>query len=209
MTPNSAQTGRPVPKLKTGCFGCLATVIIVPLFAYVLAAPVSFHLGGRWTPIGRWTGVGRLRDSAGVLYGLYLRINAAPNIDMRNEATTCCEISGDAQVCTAGGAQYRFHVTGSLSGAWLRSDGAKVSLALSETGHPRVSRTFRLAGIWRGPDLVLDDEKTMFTNFFPGGNLTPNTTTTAPVPEKHAKVTVSWGDLRDFDRVCASIHAPG
>lgn len=83
--------------------GCLTTVIIVPLFAYVLAAPLSFHLGGRWTPTAHWTGIGRLQDSAGALYGLYVTFWAEPNIEIRNETTSCCDLSGKVNVCTEGG----------------------------------------------------------------------------------------------------------
>ncbi|HXS97148.1 MAG TPA: hypothetical protein VN736_21275 [Candidatus Limnocylindrales bacterium] len=205
MTP-TGQDPRPDGKLKTGCWGCFTTVIIVPLFAYVLAAPVSFHLGGRWTPIAQWKGVGRLRDSAGVVYGLFLQLNFSPTLDVRNQATTCCEIAGKAQVCTEDGARYQFKVSGQMSGAWLRTNGAKVELTLSEAERPKLPRTFRLAGVWRGADLNLDDQKSMYTNFLPGGKLTPNPMTRAGVPEKHATVVVSWGDLSDFDRACAGLR---
>jgi len=78
-------------------------------------------------------------------------------------------------------------------------------LALSESGHPKLPRQFQLYGMWRGPDLVLDDRKSMFIHFLPGGNLTPNPLSTAPVPEKHATVTVSWGSLSDFESICGSL----
>lgn len=198
--------GRAVPGVGRSCLGCLGSVIIVPLFAYILAAPVSFHLGGHWTPIARWTGVGRLRDSAGVSYGLYVRFTAVPTLDVRNEATTCCELTGEAQVCTRSGTKYQFSVSGAMSKAWLRTDGAEVTLNFGERGHPKLPRVFQLSGVWRGPSLVLDDQKSMFIHFLPGGNLTPSPTYSSPVPERHARVTVSWGDLSDFESLCASIR---
>jgi hypothetical protein len=74
---------------------------------YVLMAPWTFHLGGRWTPLSRRDGMGRLRDSAGAEYGLYVRIAPYMNIDFRNDSlSTCCNLSGKAQVCTAGGAPF-------------------------------------------------------------------------------------------------------
>lgn len=130
------------------------------------------------------------------------------NIDFRTDGfSTCCNLSGKAQVCTAGGEKYYFTVGGSASGAWLHTDGSKVSIALAEGGHTKLPRTFHLAGIWRGPALVLDDEKSMYMHFLPGGNLTPAPTYTAPVPEKHAHVTVAWGGLDDFQAICDSLGA--
>lgn len=197
---------RRVQSPRSSCLGCLGSIIVVPLFAYVLAGPVTFHLGGRWTPTGHWTGVGRMRDSAGAQYGLYVQFWASPNIDIRNEATTCCELSGKSQVCTAGGARYQFGLTGSISGAWLRTEGAKVNLSLAESGRPKVPRVFQLSGVWRGPELLLDDQKSLFMNFQPGGNLVPKTTYTAPVPDNHATVVLSWGDPGAFESICGSIR---
>ena len=208
MTGNPDPMASATPRARSGCLSRLASIIIVPLFAYVLAAPSTFHLGGRWTPTARWNGAGRLTDSAGNRYGLYLRIWALPNMDFRNQMTTCCDVTGRAQVCTASAARYQFTVSGSMSGGWLHTDGAKVELTLAEAGHPKLQRVFQLSGVWRGPNLQLDDEKSMFIHFLPGGNLTPSPTYPSVVPEKHATVTVSWGDLSDFETVCGSLAKP-
>lgn len=110
--------------------------------------------------VGRgWTNA-RLRRYA---VRIYLKFIAYPKIDMRNEATSCCDLSGKAHVCTAEGAKYQFDMSGSLSGAWLRTEGAKVSLGLGESAHPKVPRTFQLSGVWRGLNLVLDDQKTLIS----------------------------------------------
>lgn len=205
MNTENPATAR-VPGVRSSCLGCLGSIVVVPLFAYVLAAPLSFHLGGRWTPTEHWTGVGELRDSAGARYGLYVDFGAYPDLEIRNQTTSCCDLSGKAEVCTAHGAQYQFKLTGSISRAWLRTDGAHVTLSLAESGHPKVQRVFQLSGVWRGPSLVLDDQKSMFQNFLPGGNMAPKTTFTAPVPEKHANVTVSWGDRSGLESICAGIR---
>lgn len=135
-----------------------------------------------------------------------MRFGPYVNIDFRNDAISdCCELSGNARICTAGGTKYRFDLAGTISGAWLHTGGSKVTLALSESGHPKLPRQFHLAGIWRGPNLVLDDQKSMFVNFLPGGNLTPNPISSAPVPDKHVSVTVSWGSLSNFEAICASL----
>jgi hypothetical protein len=208
---NSEQPQGRIPRGKPqcgclGCLGSLAVAVVGPAIVYVLMAPWTFHIGERWTPLSRWDGVGRLRDSAGAQYGLYVRIAPYVNIDFRNDSmSNCCNLSGNAQVCTADGAKYHFTVSGSASGAWLHSDGSKVKITLGETGHPKLPRVFSLSGVWRGPKLMLDDQKSMFMNFLPGGNLTPSPTYTAPVPEKHASVTIAWGNLSDFESICAGL----
>jgi hypothetical protein len=206
-----AQLWRRIPRQRPqcGCLGCLGSLVVTVVasaIAYVLIAPWTFHIGGRWTPLIRWDGVGRLRDSAGVQYGLYIRLAPYVNIDFRNDSMSdCCEFAGNAQVCTAGGAKHRFTLSGGLFGAWLHTDGSKVNLNLMESGNPKLPREFNLSGVWRGPNLVLDDQKSMFIHFLPGGNLTPNPISTTPLPERHASVTVSWGSLSDFESICASL----
>jgi hypothetical protein len=83
----------------------------------------------------------------------------------------------------AGGARYRFNVDGGISGAWLHTDASTVAMSLTESGHPKLPRHFKLMGDWRGPNLVLDDQKSMFMNFLAGGNLS------------------------DFERMCANLRS--
>ncbi len=61
----------------------MAGVVVVAVVAFVLAAPLTFHLGGRWMPLGQWSGVARLRDSAGEQYGLYVRFGPYVRIGLR------------------------------------------------------------------------------------------------------------------------------
>lgn len=185
--------------------------MVVVLAVYALIAPWSFHIGGRWTPNVTWYGVGRLRDSAGAQYGLYLQF--FPYIHRGHGAAASAghrpllhnDLKGKASVCTAGGAVYQFDLSGEISGAWLHTDGAAMTLWLSERPGPKIRRAFRLYGTWQGGDLPLDDHKTMFMNFRPDGTLTPAGSYTSPVPEKHATVTLAWGSREDFDSLCASV----
>ena len=189
-----------------GCLVSFTCAVVIPAFFYVLTTPWTFHMGGRWTPLVRWDGVGRLRDSAGFEYVMYARLSPYVNVDSRDGSmSVCCELSGSSQVCTAGGARYAFHLNGGVSGAWLHSNGAKLNIALTEAGHPKLPRQFQFSGVWRGPDIVLDDQRFMIDHFLPGGNLTPNPINRTPIPDKHAKVTLSWGSPGDFDALCASL----
>jgi hypothetical protein len=196
-------------KPQWGCLGCLGSItaaVIGPTVIYLLITPWTFHMGGRWTPLERWDAVGRLRDSAGEQYGLYVRLAPFVNMDLRDGRMDCCELNGNAQVCTAGGAKYGFDLRGGVSGAWLRTDGSKVTFTLIESRAPRLPRQFYLSGVWRGPNLVLGDQGSMFHYFLPGGNLSPRPTTGSEDHNKSANVTVSWGSLSDFESICAGLR---
>lgn len=178
---------------------------------YGVVAPWSFRIGGRFTPTAVWDGVGRLRDSAGNTYGLYVRFypwlrGGATRIG--NAPRPRLSLRGRAQVCTAIGTRYPFTLSGEMDGAWLRTDGAETHLSFAEPKNSGLRRHFSLHGVWNGPDLPLDDHKSMFMYFRHDGTLTPSGSYTSPVPEKHATVTLSWGSERDFESLCGSLHRP-
>jgi len=195
-------------RLRLGCTGGIVLGLGIVLAMYGILAPWSFHIGGRWTPAA-WWGVGRLRDSTGAQYGLYVyffpdfhrggisRLGSSP--------WPRFSLRGKGQVCTAGGAKYRFDLSGQISGAWLTTDGSEMDFSLREKPGPRIRRAFSLHGAWHGQELALDDRKTMFIHFRPGGELTPAGGYTSPVPEKHATVTLAWGSENDFESLCASL----
>jgi hypothetical protein len=192
---------------RLGCFGSLVFTVAILLGVYAIVAPWAFHIGGRLTP-GIWWGVGRIRDSYGAQYGLYAYFSPY----LRGGATRLGKmpwprysLRGSAWACTAAGAKYQFDLSGDIFGAWLDTDGKDVQIYLRERGRPKPTRRFSLYGRWNGQDLVLDDHKTMFMNFRPGGTLTPTGSYTSPVPERHATVTLSWGNYGEFESLCAGL----
>jgi hypothetical protein len=200
-----ARIPRAGPRL--GCLGSLVFSLGVVLALYAIIAPWSFHIGGRWT-LPMWSGVGRLRDSAGAQYGLYVYFYPTFSGASRlgNEPFPRVGLRGQSWVCTAGGAKYPLRLSGQISGAWLNTDGALMSLSMSEPRGPKLRRAFNLYGAWRGENLVLDDHKSMFIHFRPDGTLTPSGSYTSPVPEKHATVTLASGTLSDFESTCAALR---
>jgi hypothetical protein len=199
---------------RLGCIGSLVFVFAIVLAVYALMVPWSFHIGGRWTPTTSWQGVGRLRDSAGQQYGL--RLSFFPDISHRGRGGTVhvgprmpmprSPLRGKALVCTAGGMRIPFDVGGDMYGAWLNSDGKLVHLNLGEKTNDKPKRHFSLYGSFHGPELPLDDHKSMFMYLQPDGKLTPTRSYTSPVPEKHATVTLEWGTDADFDRLCGELR---
>ncbi len=198
----AGRTGR----LRLGCLSVLAICVLGVLSVYTVIALWSFHIGGRFTPKTEWAGVGRLRDSSGSVYGVYASFfpdirRGSYGYHSRQHGTA---LRGKASVCTVAGAKYQFGLRGETN-AWLDTDGKTVMLDFREDGKPRLRRHFSLYGAWQGPNLVLDDHKSMFMYIQPGGSLTPTTSYTSPVPEKHANLTLSWGSKADFDAMCGAL----
>jgi len=199
------------PRARFGCAGSLLFALGVVAAMYGLLAPWSFHIGGRWTPTTMWHGVGRLRDSTGAQYGLYVQFFPwlrRTGRTLTRQPWPRTPLRGKASVCTAGGAKYPFDVTGQLAGAWLHTDGGQMTLALSEPHGSTKSflrRAFSLYGTWEGERLPLDDHKSMFMHFRPDGTLTPSGGYTSPVPEKHATVTLEWGNEAEFEALCSGL----
>jgi len=199
-------------RLRLGCWASLIFCFLVTLLVYAIVAPWSFHIGGRFTPSLSWTGVGRLVDSAGIPYGLYATFypdsrNLSGRSNMvRHKYLAHNNLRGKAQVCTTDGTKYPFNLSGDIEGAWLDTDGSDMVLDFGEPGRAALKRHFSLYGTWHGPELGLDDHKSMFMWLLPDGKLTPARSYTSPVPEKHAKVTLRWGQESDFEDLCRSLR---
>lgn len=198
------------PLRRLGCLGSLIFAFVLVLGVTALLAPWAFHIGGRWTPTTNWQGVGRLVDSAGQSYGLYTSFS--PDFRDRRgihvspgRPTPQFSLRGKASVCTPSGMRIRFDLRGDIFGAWRDVDGKLIVLNLAEPGNARPRRHFTLYGSFDGPALSMDDHKTMFMYLLSDGNLTPARSYTAPVPEKHARVTLEWGTEADYDRLCRDL----
>lgn len=192
---------------RYGCTGCLSSLLLLIGLSYavfILLTPWAFHMGGRWSPFPSWTGVGQLRDSYGAQYGMVLTISpylptgrGNPGLQIHHRAWPRVDLRGDATLCTAAGTIHKYKMTGEIYGAWRDADGKEVRLYLTDKTAPRVLVPLRLDGFWHGPSLVLDDQKTMFMDFRPGGDLRPAPSYTSPVPERHATVTLTAGTYSD------------
>jgi hypothetical protein len=197
---------------RLGCIGSLIFAFAVVFALYALIAPWAYHIGGRWTLL-TWQGVGRLRDSIGQQYGLF--VSFSPEIRHGRGAgvhvgpampTPQSPIRGSGMVCTAQGLRIPLDVRGDMYGAWLDAEGKLLVLDLKDKTNDKPKRHFSLHGSFHGPELAMDDHKSMFMYLQPDGKLTPTRSYTSPVPEKHATVTLQWGHEADFDRLCGELH---
>jgi len=196
---------------RLGCLGSLVAFTALAIVFFAVLAPWAFHMGGRWTLTTAWHGVGRLRDSQGHEYGLYLtffpdigrRGNGPHNGPARPQPRY--DLRGNATVCTAQGTAFPFEISGDIYGVWRDAEGKEIDLDLRQRIGDKIPRYFRLYGAFHGPQLTLDDHKTMFMYFRPDGLLTPTRTYTSPVPEKRASVTLDWGSEKDFESLCVGL----
>jgi hypothetical protein len=197
---------------RLGCIGSLVFALVLVIAVTALMAPWAFHVGGRWTPNITWQGLGRLRDASGQQYGLHLSffpyfnrggvgVHVGPAMP-----TPRTPIRGTATVCTGQGLRIPFDLRGDMYGAWLDAEGKPLYLNLNEHTKNKPRRHFSLYGSFNGPELVMDDLKSMFMYLQPDGKLTPARSYTSPVPEKHATVTLEWGSEADFDGLCRELH---
>ncbi len=197
---------------RLGCLGSLCFLVVFAVAFTAIMAPWSFHMGGRWTPTTQWHGVGRLRDSTGQEYAFYASF--MPNFGRRGRTGTVgppmptphYSLRGTAQVCTQQGLRIPFDLRGGIYGVYLDSEGKLIRLNLNEKTNNKPRRHFTLSGSFTGPELALDDQKSMFMYLQPDGKLTPTRSYTSPVPEKHAKVILAWGTEADFDRLCGDLR---
>ena len=174
---------------RFGCLGLLVLLVGLGVGITALLTPWAFRIGGRWT-LGYWTGVGRIRDSAGAEYGLYVYFYpwARSTSRLGKQPWPRSGLRGDASVCTAYGTSYKLNLSGGIYGAYLDTDGKTQTFYLVEPRGPKIRRQFSLYGTWQGPNLIMDDHKTMFMYIRPDGSFTPTGQYTSPVPEKHATV---------------------
>jgi hypothetical protein len=197
---------------RLGCIGSLIFAFAVVFAVDALIAPWAFRIGGRWTLL-TWQGVGRLRDSTGQQYGLFVSFSPDLGYSRRGGgvhvgpamATPHFTLRGKALVCTAQGLRLPLDLRGDIYGAWRDVEGKLINFSLGERTNTKPKRHFSLYGSFQGTELAMDDHKSMFMYLLPDGKLTPARSYTSPVPEKHATVTLQWGNEADFDRLCGDL----
>jgi hypothetical protein len=197
---------------RLGCIGSLVFAFLFVVAFTAVMAPWAFHMGGRWTPTTEWHGIGRLRDSTGQEYGFYAAF--FPDIGRRGRSVPVgrpmpwphYSLRGSALVCTEQGLRIPFDLRGGIFGVYLHADDKPIHLNLTEKTNNNPRRHFTLSGSFSGPELAMDDQKSMFMYLQPDGKLTPTRSYTSPVPEKHATVTLQWGNETDFDRLCGELR---
>jgi len=190
-----------------GVFGLVRALIAFAVLVFLLVTVLSFvvepwswFIGGQFTPYGHWHGVGTLAADRGTVFAL--------SLDFRSEGctrSTCGNIRGQADLCTATGETFHYHLGGD-SHTWLKTNGSNpvFDLALSPAPDRSQRGDFALGGHWDGGTLQISDHLNSFGRVFnaDGTHFTGNTL-------RHPEVAVSGGLMQgsdtDFQRTCQQL----
>jgi len=168
---------------------------------YVALVPWSFHIGGRWTA-GFWSGYGTLRTAGGNAYPLYVAFR--PNLRggaggswKGLRASAALHASGS--LCISPGVVRALDLSGTIYGAYLHTEGSLIEFRLSELhpfdlGERQPRRFFDVGGVWRGPNLVMEDDGSWEVDFEPEKRRTGK-----------AGVTFSRGNFGEFKEMCRAV----
>jgi hypothetical protein len=195
--------------------GCLprGLLVVAFLFAAFVAAPAlfapwGFFLGGRFHMLPWWQGWGRMHSPAGD-YVVFVEMSPRPS---GSRILYLPSVGGTGAVCTPRGQTFRLRLRGGFHrrlGSSRDTNGEEMSLSLSQnlnmlqTNRDTLLR-FSLQGIWRNPDLVMDDRGTIARAFNPDGTLYAGDPGKRPPAGAPLQITLQEGSRSDFDSACAA-----
>ena len=170
---------------RRGCLGCLANMagflivgVIVASIFYVAIEhvfhPWAFYFGGHSHLLPMWQGVARTHTEKGD-YTLILYMGPTRGGRTFNLPT----VKGTGYLCTPGGNRFRLFVYGGLSEKtgtdtngktmWIRY--FRHPFFGGITGDYEQPPRLELRGVWRNPDLVMDDGGSLTAAFLPDGSV--------------------------------------
>jgi hypothetical protein len=187
----------------------LVLIVFVVLFlAEFVPAPWSFHIGGRFTPLGQWDGYGPVRASNGGRYLLFTHLQGGVIAHGGRPGCAfhggCNTLRGSAKLCTQSGRVYSFSLSGKVHG-WLTTDGSLTSIDLSGGSPVPLPHGHVVAfqGTWHGPVLPIADTGGSFTAAFTAAGRIRKNTSTAPAGTAHG--TLRYGTAVAFSQACHAL----
>ncbi len=212
---NEAALGRGggVPRQRRGCLGCFATVVATLVFGLLVVmgltavlTPWAFYLGGSFHIIPSWQGWGTLHAKSGD-YSVFVRFG--PALRTSSRLYPASRLKGIGYLCTPRGDRFRMNLTGSMRlHLPVHTDGEAITLGMDNwpalTGgfltHHRPS--IGLVGHWKNPNLLMDDQSSLYRAFFEDGGviekIPPNRPWNGPV----VPVTIKPGTYDEFEAAC-------
>lgn len=207
------------PKPRRGCFGCLwqtlwqCTLVLAAGAVLVIALtglsyPWAFYLGGKFHIIPYWQGWGKLHAKSGD-YVLFVQFEPTPRGSRMYLASN---LTGYGRLCSPRGEDFRLHLGGSMRPHLsLSTDGEAINLYMSYwplwygqfIGERRPSIEVR--GHWKNPDLVMDDQGSIFRAFLPDGTVYRGHDPSHPYNGEIVPVTLVNGSYSEFKAACAAV----
>ena len=212
-----AQVSSP-PKMRRGCLGCLLqtvwqSAVVLFLGAVLILAltglfyPWAFYLGGKFHIIPYWQGWGKLHAKSGD-YVLLVRFGPTPQ---GSRIIPHSNLNGVAYLCTPRGERFYMHLGGSMRPHLnLSTDGETIGLYMNNwsglqaqfSGDHRPS--IQLSGHWQNPDLVMDDNGSIFRAFQPDGTVYRGHDPSHPYNGEVVPITLVNAPYSDFTAACAA-----
>jgi hypothetical protein len=192
----------------TGCLsGCLArlllwaAIVVVLGWALIVALnPWALHIGGRSTPLLYWHGAGTVQAEGGTALPLYIsfwpgRPQGFSGGGRREGKGVSAHLDGSGWLCTAPGTVVRMDLTGTKYGGYMSDSDSLLDFRLLEWRRPFSINPpnrgfFDLAGMWNGPELVMNRPNEQGIRFNSGLLI------------QHAVVTLRWASYADFEATC-------
>jgi len=213
-----AQLSSP-PQVRRGCLGCLVQMVwqsaVVLLLGGVLILaltglfyPWAFYLGGKFHIIPYWQGWGKLHAKSGD-YVLLVRFEPTPR---GSRIISRSNLKGVAYLCSPRGEWFYMHLGGSMRPHLnLSTDGEAIGLYMDNWSglYPQFSGDHRpsiqLRGHWQNPNLVMDDDSSIFRAFRPDGNVYRGGDPSHPYNGEIVPITLVNGPYSDFKAACAAM----
>jgi hypothetical protein len=192
----------------SGCLtGCLTRLLLWVAIAiglmwglFVLMNPWALHIGGRSTPLLYWHGTGTVLAEGGKSFPLYVsfwpdRPQGFHGGGRREGKGVSAHLDGTGWLCVAPGTVVRMDLSGTMYGGYLSDSDSLLDFRLLEwrrpfTINPPKRGFFDLAGMWNGPELVMNRPNQQGIPFNSGLFI------------HHAIVTFRWARYRDFETAC-------
>ena len=208
----------PRAKPRRGCLGCLgqllwqSAVVLVLGMILVLAmtglfSPWAFYLGGKFHIIPYWQGWGKLHAKSGD-YVLFVRFEPTPR---GSRVIPHSNLRGIGYLCTPRGEQFRLHLGGSMRPHLnLSTDGEAINLYMDYWpalyGQFIADRrpSLEVRGHWKNPDLVMDDDGSIFRAFLPDGSVYHGHDLGRPYRGEVVPITLVKGSYSEFEAACAT-----
>lgn len=202
-----------------GCLGCLgqmvwrggmvlAFAVVAVLVVTAILAPWSFYLGGTFHIIPYWHGWGTLHAKSGD-YVVFVEFGPTSR---RSRVLAHSNLKGLGYVCTPRGEEFRMHLYGSMRPYLpVSTDGEPIDLGLSYWPvflGPFISDHrpgIQLRGHWKNPNLVMDDNSSIFRAFLADGSVYLGHDTNHPYNGEVVPVTLVQGSYSDFKAACAAV----
>ena len=196
-----------------GCLtGCLTKLILFALVGcacawvlIVLLNPWALHIGGRSTPLLYWHGTGTVTSKDGKTYPLYVsfwpgRPQEFHGGGRRDGKIVSAHLSGTGWLCIAPGTVERMQLSGTMYGGYTSDRDSLLDFRLLEwrktfSINYQSRGFFDVAGMWHGPDLVLDRPNEQGIRLKSGPFI------------DNATVTLRWASYEEFEASCRGIGA--